>query len=198
MTKFRVLVVDDMSTEWEAAQKKLGHACDLVWKQNGQEALDYLLMGQDPCFDVIILDYSMGPGNGEWLCERLVKHGFTIPVLVNTNHDLGRREMMGALSEAGILCGGTRLIGWMAEPLRDVRYIIGRKNRLTVGASVRTLEPSSEEAGWAPGVRERCRWGVVGEVVEVSDSHGLMYKVRHEAGGEGYYDHDEVEPYESG
>lgn len=118
--KPRILVVDDMSHEWEAAQKKLGQDFDLVRACNGEEALALL----DSGFDLIILDYTMGPGNGLWVCEKLVERGDTTPVLVNTNNSDGQRKMLGVLREAGIPCTTTRLCGFFAEPMQDIQALL--------------------------------------------------------------------------
>jgi hypothetical protein len=36
-------------------------------------------------------------------------------------------------------------------------------------------------------------WGVVGTIVDYSDSHGLCYKVKHDNGTESWYNPEELE-----
>ena len=116
----RVLIVDDMLYEWEAAQQKLGEHFELVWCRDGESAIAALDQG----FDVIILDYTMHY-HGLWVCQQLVKLGSEVPVLVNTNNSDGEKKMLAALRHAGIPCATTMLTGMFAEPKDDIQYILG-------------------------------------------------------------------------
>jgi len=44
-----------------------------------------------------------------------------------------------------------------------------------------------------PGVLALQKWGVVGEVMDHHDSHGLCYEVKHPDGSIGVYDPTEIE-----
>jgi hypothetical protein len=44
---------------------------------------------------------------------------------------------------------------------------------------------------WVEGVKEKCRWGVRGEVVNYSSGHGLCYEVKHDDGTTAWYDPSE-------
>ena len=73
---------------------KLGEHFDLTRALSGEGALAEL---DESSFDLIITDYSMGPGNGLWLCEQLIEQGLRIPILVNSNHFAKRAEMLKLL-----------------------------------------------------------------------------------------------------
>ena len=62
--------------------------------------------------------------------------------------------------------------------------------RLKVGDIVVTTRDAKRK-DWI-GPRD-CRWGEWGTIVKVHDSHGVVYKVRHDDGMVVPYDADEVE-----
>lgn len=63
--------------------------------------------------------------------------------------------------------------------------------RLEVGDLVETTRDAGGK-DWRPGSRDECRWGAIGHVLVVHDSHGLCYDVRHEDGTVAPYEHGEL------
>lgn len=63
---------------------------------------------------------------------------------------------------------------------------------LPFGVLVRTLEPKNDD-NYTDEAKAKRRWGVIGEIVDSHDSHGLCYDVRHADGTIGHYDPDEFE-----
>ena len=123
MSRPRVLVVDDMAFEWEAAIKKLGPHCLLSRQRSGEAALKELLHNSGD-YDVLIVDYSMSNGNGFWLVAKMVQHKLEIPVLVNSQHSRGKADMLALLRRAGVPCGTTRLTGSFGDPWLDVQALL--------------------------------------------------------------------------
>lgn len=61
------------------------------------------------------------------------------------------------------------------------------------GTKVKTVKPEVESNDWVPEALASRKWGVTGEVVKHSDSHGLCYGVRHDDGSAGWYEPRELE-----
>jgi hypothetical protein len=66
------------------------------------------------------------------------------------------------------------------------------RNKLAKGMVVETVEPEEVSTDWAPDAILHRKWNVVGEVVGHSDSHGLIYQVRHADGTKGWYEPREL------
>jgi len=59
-------------------------------------------------------------------------------------------------------------------------------------ARVRTTKPARESSDWTiEALRER-KWDVTGVIIEHSNSHGLIYKVRHDDGSTAWYEPREL------
>lgn len=67
---------------------------------------------------------------------------------------------------------------------------------LAVGTRVITLNPAGP-SDWVQTLKQSRKWGVVGTIVDYSDSHGLCYKVRHDSGTESWYNPEELEEINS-
>lgn len=63
---------------------------------------------------------------------------------------------------------------------------------LPVGTRVKTLTPAGSN-DWVETLKQSRKWGVVGTIVDYSDSHGLCYKVKHDNGTESWYNPEELE-----
>ncbi len=72
------------------------------------------------------------------------------------------------------------------------------RDKLEKGQPVETVQPERESTDWEPGALKTRKWNVSGEVIDHSDSHGLVYKVRHSDGTEGWYERRELRPRSPG
>lgn len=63
--------------------------------------------------------------------------------------------------------------------------------RLRVGDFVCTIQDAGRD-DWQCDSRICCAWGVIGQILDISDAHGLCYFVRHGDGTCSWYDHDEL------
>lgn len=61
------------------------------------------------------------------------------------------------------------------------------------GTSVRTTQENPAITNWRPEALASRQWGVIGEVANHHDSHGLCYEVKHPDGTIGFYDPTELE-----
>lgn len=68
--------------------------------------------------------------------------------------------------------------------------------RFAVGQVVVTTNDSGSK-DWSPDTRKDVRWGILGHVSAVHDSHGLCYRVEHGDGTYSYYEHEELRPWDS-
>lgn len=67
--------------------------------------------------------------------------------------------------------------------------------RLEINARVLTVKTDNPSTDWQEGARAGCVYGIQGQVVRVSDAHGLCYFVRHlwyDQNVDGWYDPDEL------
>lgn len=60
-----------------------------------------------------------------------------------------------------------------------------------VGRRVKTIRSATPDSTWSEEVRQSRKWGVFGYVKDLSNAHGLCYKVEHEDGTCGWYDPEE-------
>lgn len=65
-------------------------------------------------------------------------------------------------------------------------------DKLEHGESVETVEPKKVSTDWQAEALKDRRWGVSGKVIEHSDSHGPVYKVRHQDGTTAWYERREL------
>lgn len=65
-------------------------------------------------------------------------------------------------------------------------------DELPEGIRVKTLGPKNDDQYTENALKSR-KWGVAGEIVDVHNSHGLCYDVKHDNGTIGTYDPDEFE-----
>ena len=72
------------------------------------------------------------------------------------------------------------------------------RDRLKMGTPVETVEPRKVSTDWQADALRARQWNVSGEVIEESDSHGLIYKVRHADGTEAWYERRELRPQNVG
>ncbi len=68
---------------------------------------------------------------------------------------------------------------------------------LRVDSKVETVKPKKESTDWDPMALQARRWGVSGHIVEKSDAHGEVFKVRHSDGGTAWYEPRELRPCEN-
>lgn len=60
-----------------------------------------------------------------------------------------------------------------------------------IGHKVRTIHPSVHD--WTYENHLARQWGVIGVVKDLSNAHGLCYKVEHDDGSSAWYDPKELE-----
>jgi len=65
-------------------------------------------------------------------------------------------------------------------------------NRIKNGTRVKTTKPG-DSTDWSDPNRPDVKWGVEGTIIGHSDSHGLVYDIKHDTGGVGYYEPTEFE-----
>lgn len=65
-------------------------------------------------------------------------------------------------------------------------------SKFETGQRVRTAEDQGSSDWTSEAVEDR-KWGVVGRIVDHSNSHGLCYKVEHEDGTTGWYEPGELD-----
>ena len=63
---------------------------------------------------------------------------------------------------------------------------------LAYGTKVKTVKDTGSK-DWSDPTRKDTKWGVQGEIVNHSDSHGLVYLIQHDCGGTGWYETAEIE-----
>jgi len=51
----------------------------------------------------------------------------------------------------------------------------------------------ADHGGWRDPSRPKARWGVLGTIVDHSNSHGLCYLIEHDQLHEAWYDEEEIE-----
>jgi len=61
-----------------------------------------------------------------------------------------------------------------------------------VGRLVKTIDDADSDYWNNPKARG-CQWGVLGQIIHYSNSHGLCFKVRHNDGSIAWYDPEELE-----
>lgn len=71
-------------------------------------------------------------------------------------------------------------------------------DKLDHGTPVETVEPKKVSKDWDAEALQARKWNVSGEIIDHSDSHGLVYKVRHADGTEGWYERRELRPRSPG
>jgi hypothetical protein len=57
---------------------------------------------------------------------------------------------------------------------------------------VETVKPEKESQDWAKGALLERKWGVRGRILGRSDSHGLIYHVKHDDGTFAWYEPREL------
>lgn len=58
-----------------------------------------------------------------------------------------------------------------------------------IGCRVKTLQSTTDD--WSYEAKQARKWNTNGVVVDLSNSHGLCYKIRHDDGSDGWYDRSE-------
>jgi len=69
------------------------------------------------------------------------------------------------------------------------------KTEAEQAAMVGTMALTLKDAGgknWSDETRSGCRWGVIGQVINYSNSHGLCFRVRHGDDTDAWYDPEEL------
>ena len=61
------------------------------------------------------------------------------------------------------------------------------------GKRVKTTKHAGS-TDWSDPDRSDAKWGVTGTIIGHSDSHGLVYKVKHDCGGTGWYEPEKLVP----
>lgn len=64
---------------------------------------------------------------------------------------------------------------------------------IPLGTRVRTTQENPAIDDWTPAALATRQWGVVGEITDFHDSHGLSYEVTHPDNSIGHYDPTEIE-----
>ncbi len=64
-------------------------------------------------------------------------------------------------------------------------------DRLPNGTRVKTTKHAGSK-DWSNPNRPDAKWGVEGIIISHSDSHGLVYEVRHDCGEKGWYEPEEL------
>lgn len=62
---------------------------------------------------------------------------------------------------------------------------------ILIDTKVRTTKSNSDD--WAEEAKLIRRWGVTGTICDLSNSHGLIYKIKHEDGSYAWYEPTEFE-----
>lgn len=62
-----------------------------------------------------------------------------------------------------------------------------------IGWRVVTVKPEVESRDWTSAARVARLWGAAGTIIARNDAHGEVYQVRHDVGGEAWYEARELE-----
>lgn len=63
---------------------------------------------------------------------------------------------------------------------------------MDVQIGVKTVKPKLDPSGWTEIALSQRKWDVLGTVVESSNSHGQIYRVKHEDGTMAWYEPNEL------